>query len=366
MATQSRTSKKPFSWKPILVLLAAIVSFVGMRGLVIANLLDGQYSLASFAFDALAAVLILLGLQIVDFLLTTLLRRTIGDETQRKTFATTTIRLVFVVFVFGTFLLATVQLHPPKIGCSKTPADFGMDYTEHTLTTADGVKLSAWAIPADEPDRPVVVVTHGLGANKQNFLFVTEVFHNLNFHVVTFDFRGHGNSSGHTCTLAVNEGEDVKAAHDFAREHFPNRPVHAWSTSLGAAATLRAEAKYQIFDKLVVDASFSSVKNLAIETKFCYFGPLASTAWNISRVWFFAYVGKDIEGFSPEADIAEISKPIFLIHGTNDAIIPHSESYRLRSAAKSIEETWFVEGAGHSSSFHHRDYASRVKNFFGN
>ncbi len=364
MNSEHETSKRPFWAKPLLGLIFAVFLFVGIRGYVIARLLDGYYSLGSFALDSMAAVVILFGLQFTDFALTKLLKRFVGDQTTMRQFTSKAVRLLVVVLVFGTFLLATVQMHPPKVACSKTPADFGMNYTEHTVKTADGLALSTWAIPAADLDRPVVVVTHGLGANKQNFLFVSEVFHKLNYNVVTFDFRGHGNSEGRTCTLAVREGEDVKAAYDFAKAHFPNRPIYAWSTSLGAAATLRSAAEYQIFDKLVVDASFSSVKNLALETKFCYLGPFAPFAWNISRLWFFAYVGKDIENYAPESDIARISKPIFLIHGTDDPIIPHTETYRLRAAAEPGTRVWFVEGAGHSSSFHHPDYPQRMLDFF--
>ncbi len=127
---------------------------------------------------------------------------------------------------------------------------------------------------------------------------------------------------------------------------------------------MRSAAEYQVFDKLVVDASFSSVKNLVLETKFCFLGPLATSAWSISRLWFYTYVGKDIEGYAPEDDIARISKPIFLIHGTSDAIIPHTESYRLRAAANPGTRVWLVDGAGHSSSFHHPDYSKRILDFF--
>ena len=139
--------------------------------------------------------------------------------------------------------------------------------------------------------------------------------------------------------------------------------MFAWSTSLGAAATLRAAAEYQIFDRLVIDATFSSVKNLALDTKFCYLGPFGSTAWNISRVWYFAFVRTDIDNYGPESDIAEINVPIFLIHGTADPIIPHTESEKLQ-AANPNAKLWLVKDAGHSMSFHDLRYPIRVLNFF--
>ncbi len=186
VTSANQPPKKPFWAKPIFGLILAVIVFVGLRGYVIARMLDGYYLPSSFAVDSVGAVAILLGLQFTDLSLTRLLNRFIGDETKRRQVITKAVRLLVVVLVFGTFLLATVQLHPPKVTCSKTPADFGMNYAEHTLRTEDGLALSAWTIPANDPGRPVVVVTHGLGANKQNFLFVSEAFHKLNFNVVNF------------------------------------------------------------------------------------------------------------------------------------------------------------------------------------
>ena len=349
--------------KKLVGLILLVLLLIGARGLLFARMLDGNYQVQSFIFDAVAALLILVVLQLIDAGLSRFLKSVIGDRTRTQKFLIGVCRFAFVVLGFGTFLLAAVQMHPAKIACAKTPKDFGLEFTEHVLTTSDGIEISAWAIPADDPERPVVVVTHGLGANKQNFMFVSEQIHQMNFNVVAFDFRGHGNSGGHTCTLGVREAEDVKAAFDFAKRQFPNRPVFAWSTSLGAAATLRAAAEYQIFDRLVIDATFSSVKNLALDTKFCYLGPFGSTAWNISRVWYFAFVRTDIENYGPESDIVEINVPIFLIHGTADPIIPHTESEKLQ-AANPNAKLWLVKDAGHSMSFHDLRYPIRVLNFF--
>ena len=330
-----------------------------------AHLLNGRYLLSSFCLDAVAALLILIVLQTLDRLVIGGLKWLVGDQTWVRKATAKILRSVFVALFPGTFLLATVQMHPPKIGCARNPADIGISITEHTLKTDDGLSLSAWILPAIESDRPVVVMTHGLGANKQDFLVVSRMINAMNYNVVTFDFRAHGDSEGHTCSLGVTEAYDIKAAHDLAVAEFPGKPVYAWSTSLRAAATLRAAAEFQIFEKIVVDATFSSVKHLAWETKFRYLGPLAPAAWNLSRLWYFVYVGQDIENIGPEYDISNLQNiPVFLIHGSNDPIIPFAESKRLHAAAVVGTELWIVEGAGHSASFLNIDYSQKVDEFF--
>ena len=360
-----RGTKKPRSWKGTLIRSAlAVLVLVTLRGFSIAHLLVGQYRWSSLLFDFAAGTVLFGILQISDALLAGLLKRLCGETRLSSKVFVATVRLTLVVLLFGTCLLATVQMHPPKIACLKTPADFGIQFTEHSVTTSDGIKIAVWAMSVADPQRPVVVVTHGLGANKQNFMFVSQLIHKLNYHVVTFDFRGHGDSGGHTCTLGVREAADVKAAFDFASTHFADRPIYAWSTSLGASATLRATAEHQIFDKMIIDATFSSVENLAMETKFNYLGWFAKPAWHISRLWYWVYVQKDIAQFAPVKDIAKIQQPICLIHGTNDKIIPHTESDRLLNAAAPGTQLWKVEGAGHSGSFHSADYGKRVTDFY--
>ncbi|MDB4614658.1 alpha/beta fold hydrolase [bacterium] len=364
MESENTATKKPFYRQPIIPLACSVVVLVALRGWFVARMLGGRYAVESLLFDAVAALFMICVLHLLGNLLTASLTRMVGDKSWAQKAVVKAVRLVALVLVAGTFLLATIQMHPPKIGCTRTPADLGMAFTEHAIQTDDGLTLSAWAIEAYDTTRPVVVVTHGLGANKQNFLSVTEVVHGLGYNIVTFDFRGHGDSAGHTCSFGVKEGLDVKAAYDFAAERFPNRPIYGWSTSMGGAAALRAEAEHDIFDKLVVDATYSSVKNLAMETKFSYLGPLGSSAWHISRLWFGLYVGEDIADFGPEVDIAKIDTPVFLIHGTADSIIPCSESERLRNAAAPGTQLWLVEGAGHSGSINDALYPDRIREFW--
>ena len=367
-STAKPESKKPFWKHPIIHMMIFAVVFIALRGWVIAGLMGGSYSVQSFVIDTFFAVMILWALQGFDFCLTTGLKRLIGEKNKVRRVTCKLVRLTFVIVICGTFLLATAQLHPPKIGCAQTPIKFGMQFSEHTLTADDGIKISAWSIPVADSElakqRPAMVVTHGLGANKQNFLHVSAMLHDLDYNVVAFDFRAHGDSEGRTCTLGVKESLDVKAAYDFAIKQFPNRPVYIWSTSMGGAATLRAAAEYQIFDKIVVDATFTSVRNVAMETKFCYIGPLANSAWMLSRGWYWLYVRDDIDAYGPEKDIANITAPIFLIHGTADPIIPFDNSERLQQQAKPDTQLWMVEDAGHCGSLQHPDYALRLSSFY--
>ncbi len=66
---------------------------------------------------------------------------------------------------------------PPRYPSWRDPADAFLFFRELTLTTADGVDLDAWYVPAQEPGAPTVLLTHGLLGNKWLFLRLVPWLH---------------------------------------------------------------------------------------------------------------------------------------------------------------------------------------------
>jgi len=89
---------------------------------------------------------------------------------------------------------------------------------------ADNISLSGWYIPSWKKDPPVVLIAHGLNANKENFLGAAQTIYLMGYDVFIFDFRAHGESGGHTVTFGIKESQDVKAAYDWIKREFPTRP----------------------------------------------------------------------------------------------------------------------------------------------
>ena len=101
--------------KKLVGLILLVLLLIGARGLLFARMLDGNYQIQSFIFDAVAALLILVVLQLIDAGLSRFLKSVIGDRTRTQKFLIGVCRFAFVVLGFGTFLLAAVQMHPAKI-----------------------------------------------------------------------------------------------------------------------------------------------------------------------------------------------------------------------------------------------------------
>ncbi|MEK6239411.1 MAG: alpha/beta fold hydrolase [Planctomycetales bacterium] len=333
------------------------------RGWWIASAVGGVYPLSAVAIDFVALSLIVAVFRLIDFGIHRGLLRCLGEGGWKRNALVGLLRNAAVLLLVGPFFLTYFQLHPPRVACVGDPSQHGMKFDDLTLDS-HGARIAAWHIPAERPDRPFIVITHGLGSNKENFLPAAKIAHDLELNVVMLDFRAHGNSEGWATSLGILEAHDVAAAHDWIAKNHPDQPIFAWGNSVGGAAVLRAAADGDLFDKILIDASFSSVRSVAHATTLQRLGPLKEPAWQMLRFWGWVWTGVDAERNSSAEALASITdRPVLLIHGDADQVVPHAESFKLRAASGDRAELWLVEGAGHTACMHREEYPDRLRAF---
>ena len=109
----------------------------------------------------------------------------------------------------------------------------------------DGVGI---AVTLYRPDgltgvAPAVMAFHGLGESRRQVAPVAEMLADRGYLVVTFDFRGHGQSGGLFTGLGARELRDVELLREAwlpANAPLDSDRVGAWGISLGGGAALRA------------------------------------------------------------------------------------------------------------------------------
>jgi len=116
---------------------------------------------------------------------------------------------------------------------------------EKQLHMDDGVVLAATLYtPAGSPPpggRPALVLFHGLGGKRQDLDAIAQHFAST-FEVLTFDARGHGQSSGLTSIDGPREIQDTHAVFNWlaAQPGVDPQKIGAWGISLGGGAVLRS------------------------------------------------------------------------------------------------------------------------------
>lgn len=349
----------------LVVCVVVLMLAYAVRGWILARWLQGDYPWSSLVVDVLALGVLILLFRGLDACAAVGLRRLIGQDTRRQRLCVGTLRFALVFILAAPFLVTLSQLHPQRIVPGLAVAEVGAP-CEEVWFEADGLRLSAWHLSQPGADRPPILVLHGVGSNKQNFLPIGKMLSAAGHPVLLLDFRAHGQSAGHFTTLGALEVADVKAAHDWLARRYPGRPVRAVGYSMGAAAAVRAASAYDLFDRLALDSCFARVENsIRHSAAGWYFpSPLAAAWWWTMRGWAWTFTGVDLDRLCPEEDIARLSdRRLLLIHGSADATTPAADSVRLQERSGGQAACWLVSGAGHLQAIGDPEYAERLRRF---
>lgn len=159
--------------------------------------------------------------------------------------------------------IVELRVAPERLGNPKDPSDYGMDYDNVDIVTADNVRLSAWEIPAPVTSDKTVIVNHpllttrygsekGLDGVEAEFLPMVKHLHDAGYNVVMYDHRGQGDSDGGIGSAAIGtetpvgvgvlEWQDVAASLRYVLAHadFGDDEIVFLSQCMGANATFLA------------------------------------------------------------------------------------------------------------------------------
>ena len=239
---------------------------------------------------------------------------------------------------------------PPQWPFWRTPADASIYYRDLTLTTDDGLDLSAWYVPAAEPGAPTVLIAHGLLGSKGGMLRFVPWLHDAGYNVMLLDFRGHGGSDPRPSTIGPDEVLDIQAALDWLEAEGAGDRVAGLGMSLGASALVNTAIQDERLDALILDSLFAEWG----DTDF-------AQGYRLSPDWLVPGVP------SPEDLMPRIHVPAFIIHGTADILTHEDHAHRLYAAANEPKEIW-INDSGHAwSAWTYPDaYRQKVLEFLDN
>lgn len=202
---------------------------------------------------------------------------------------------------------------PPHLP-DASPADIGLEYTDVTLSTSDGIDLAAWYIAS--PNAPATVLfCHGNAGSISDRLQLLRFFHDLGVNVLIFDYRGYGESEGTPDEPGTYV--DVRAAWDYLLEsrQLDAAQVVVFGRSLGAAVASHLATQVSPA-AVILEAPFVSVPDVA--ATFVPFLPVRL----LSR---YSYSNLD--------NVRHIASPLLVIHSRDDELIPFEHGERVFAAA---------------------------------
>lgn len=269
-----------------------------------------------------------------------------------------------VVALIVLLIPVVAALHPLRTVPKRTPAVLGLAFEDVRFRTTDGVELAGWLIPHPR-SRGNLIFCHGHGRNRGHVAALLTTFHDLELNVLAFDFRGHGDSDGHTSTFGHREVEDLMAAEAYLRTKCPGQPLLLAGVSLGAAVSLQTLPKLPNVRGVWSEGAFACFGN-AVYYKF---SPLPHLLRD-PLVKFYFSLGRLDCGFwgpaiNPVECLQDVKVPIFFCHGMRDELVPFSEGETLYKVYDGPKAHWWVEGASHYNvrQRNHQEYLYLLRTF---
>lgn len=115
-----------------------------------------------------------------------------------------------------------------------------MEYTEGYFPASDSNHLYTRRWLPDKKPRAVLIISHGLAEHSGRYVNFASYFARRGLVVFSYDFRGHGKSSGHRCRVRRFHDfiEDLTVFIKWVRNDHPNSPIYLVGHSMGGAVTL--------------------------------------------------------------------------------------------------------------------------------
>lgn len=265
-------------------------------------------------------------------------------------------------------------IHDPK-------HDLGLDYEDVSFPSVGGYMLSAWYIPCkrDNASKMGLVFAHGNGRDRRAWLRHVPMFNEAGYSCLLFDFREHGLSTGakRGSTCGMGERHDVVAAEKFMRSKGGFERIAAIGTSIGASSVIMAAAIDKDINVIVAENPIMTCAHLQDKHLVNIFSGYFHGSWwgrFIFKVFRYAcsnWLNWRI-GNKPSRRCQALHvvgklapRPILLMHGTYDDVVPPYHSERLFEFAQEPKELWLAPEAIHCGlqNKHPEEFKKRVLTF---
>ncbi len=208
---------------------------------------------------------------------------------------------------------------------------FPARFDELTLN-ADGADINALHFKTDNP-KGVIIYFHGNAGNLHGWGEVALDFTRLSYDVLIPDYRGYGKSTGKIRNEEMLH-RDAAVAYNYLKERYPENQIILYGRSIGTGIA-------------VYLAKESRPRMLILESPIFNMRDLAQHHYPFMPATIIALILK----YPMRTDlwISDVPCPVYLFHGTEDDIVPHSSSERLLKLIRTESRLIRIPGGGHNN-----------------
>ena len=192
------------------------------------------------------------------------------------------------------------------------------------LTTRNQQRISALHLP--NPNATYTILhSHGNGSDLGSTRSVLEFIQQLGFSVFAYDYQGYGTSQG--TPSEQHTYLDIDAAYEYLTQtlKIPSDRIILYGFSVGSGPTIDLATRQSVAG-VILEGAFTSTFRVVT-----YFPILL------------------LDRFRNIDKIKSVQRPLLVIHGTHDRVIPFWHGKALYAAANSPKEFLPVAGADHNN-----------------
>jgi uncharacterized protein len=263
----------------------------------------------------------------------------------------TFVLLLIVGFIlFAEFGMPYMPIVPVRNTSPAVPSDFGLQYEKLDIEADTNLVLSGYFVHALMEPKATIILLHGIGSNKENWLGYARLLAENGFNCVVYDQRAHGKSGGKFCTFGFYEKMDVSKIVDTLLRRKELLPIGIQGASLGGAVALQALGHDKRLAFGIVESTFNTLENVIEEYGYDYFK--FRSRWLARHILSKSAIIARFRPFDikPVDACRDIEQPILMVHGDADEKIPIAFDRENFAALKSLDKEFFVvKGAGHDN-----------------
>lgn len=257
------------------------------------------------------------------------------------------------------FIMVSVALKPIKKYETK-PDSLGLKYLEQNITTKDGVVLKAWYFTPKKKSGTCIVMSHDGDGNMVKMLEKASYFLSAGYNVMTYDYRGYGESSPFeiqsNMIVYPQFAKDLDAVIDFAHKKYGITRVFLYGHGIGASLSIAAAARRRDVQKAIAESPYVDLN--------AYQKRMMEVAGQDVKIPL-AYNKMDLDPlYALEGKMAKISKYL-LINGNEDPLHTSKDMKSLAKINKGNVEIYTVKKANYVNCFSKDKvaYFERIKAF---
>ncbi|MBD5133867.1 MAG: alpha/beta hydrolase [Clostridiales bacterium] len=229
-------------------------------------------------------------------------------------------------------------------------------FREATIQAVDGLILWAALAPGRPDCHRWAVCVHGYHDTYESIGAIAKHYHELGWHVLMPDQRGHGRSEGDYVGWGYDERLDLVGWCNYIARKDPGAEIVLHGVSMGAAAVLMATGGVlpRQVKAAVSDCAYTSIEAELRHQLGRGGGPSvrvpvpAGVLFSALRKTALRRAGFDLRDAAPIQAVAQSATPTLFIHGVEDDFVPAAMMGKLHQAARCPKSFLWVPGAGHA------------------